>query len=430
MHFQESLEAKSDLIYHSKTKEYFLEVSSSYNNGNFRSAIVMLYSVVICDLVYKIQELSDRYSDPIASDILEKIIEAKRVNSSFSQWEKLLLEEIKRTNLLEPQDKINIEYLKEHRHLSAHPVLNQMDLLFQPNREMVLSHILNMLDGVLCKSPLLSKKLISNLLEDIVSIKDILTQTDELKRFLTSKYLSKINNATEEKLFRDLWKFAFKLGDSKTNENRNVIIKTLFIIYKNKKNVFNELIKLDKSYYSDINLNDENILMNVMALSSVNPQLYNNLDESIKILLTNKGNSSVSFLAISVFLSASLEEHFEKLKKKIFDDIEGSERLSKLGIELLYTLSKEYGIVDIYLNFLIKIFTASSNYDSANYYFDLIIRQYEEQFSENQFQAILKGINDNPQIYRRKRATFDNQTLKETISRRYDTLNISEYTNL
>ena len=44
-------------IYSPKSREYFKEVISSYVNGNYRSAIVMLYSVCICDLLFKLQEL-------------------------------------------------------------------------------------------------------------------------------------------------------------------------------------------------------------------------------------------------------------------------------------------------------------------------------------------------------------------------------------
>lgn len=46
-------------IYSSKTRNYFKEVISSYNNENFRSAIVMLYSTVISDLIIKLQDLRD-----------------------------------------------------------------------------------------------------------------------------------------------------------------------------------------------------------------------------------------------------------------------------------------------------------------------------------------------------------------------------------
>jgi hypothetical protein len=49
--------------------------------------MVMLYSVVICDLIYKLQELSNRYSDAVAVSILEKIKEEQRENSSNPIWE-------------------------------------------------------------------------------------------------------------------------------------------------------------------------------------------------------------------------------------------------------------------------------------------------------------------------------------------------------
>ena len=50
-------------IYFAKTGEYFNEVLSNYANGNYRSAVVMLYSVAICDLLFKLQELADMYND-------------------------------------------------------------------------------------------------------------------------------------------------------------------------------------------------------------------------------------------------------------------------------------------------------------------------------------------------------------------------------
>lgn len=60
-------------IYFVKTQEYFNEVVSSYANGNYRSAVVMLYSVVICDLLFKLQELKDMYNDTTAVEILSQI---------------------------------------------------------------------------------------------------------------------------------------------------------------------------------------------------------------------------------------------------------------------------------------------------------------------------------------------------------------------
>lgn len=47
----ESLQAK---IFSANTTEYFEEVYSSYIHGNYRSAVVMLWSVVVLDVVQKV----------------------------------------------------------------------------------------------------------------------------------------------------------------------------------------------------------------------------------------------------------------------------------------------------------------------------------------------------------------------------------------
>ena len=62
-----------DDIYFTKTREYFQEVLSSYSNGNYRSAVVMLYSVAICDILFKLRELKDMFNDTVADEILKEV---------------------------------------------------------------------------------------------------------------------------------------------------------------------------------------------------------------------------------------------------------------------------------------------------------------------------------------------------------------------
>jgi len=68
-----SIESAAERIQNSKTKECFKEVVSSYTMENYRSAVVMLYSVVIADLIYKMQDLGDLYNDEKADNILTEI---------------------------------------------------------------------------------------------------------------------------------------------------------------------------------------------------------------------------------------------------------------------------------------------------------------------------------------------------------------------
>ena len=60
-------------IYFAKSKEYMQEVIESYSIGNYRSAIVLLYSVAVSDIMLKLKELIDMYNDTIASEILSNI---------------------------------------------------------------------------------------------------------------------------------------------------------------------------------------------------------------------------------------------------------------------------------------------------------------------------------------------------------------------
>ena len=85
---------EADEIYFPKTREYFKEVISSYSNGNYRSATVMLYSVAICDILLKLKELKDMYNDSTASSILNEIESTQKESASKSSWEKELLEKI------------------------------------------------------------------------------------------------------------------------------------------------------------------------------------------------------------------------------------------------------------------------------------------------------------------------------------------------
>lgn len=74
--------------------------------------MVMLYSGVVCDLIYKLQELSERYN----ASILEKIKEEQKENLDNPKWESTLITEIKeRISLFETQDAL--EAINENNQL-------------------------------------------------------------------------------------------------------------------------------------------------------------------------------------------------------------------------------------------------------------------------------------------------------------------------
>jgi hypothetical protein len=60
----------------------------------------MLYSIVICDLVYKLESAKDIFQDETAINILEEISDMQQSNPSSPTRESSLIDKVKdRTNL-------------------------------------------------------------------------------------------------------------------------------------------------------------------------------------------------------------------------------------------------------------------------------------------------------------------------------------------
>ena len=165
-----SLESVSEKIYFDKTKEYFREVLSSYHNNNYRSSVVMLWSVVVCDILYKLQHLVNLHNDPKVIDILNKIQNIQESNPKSSEWEMKLIEESWRnTELINNIEYANLEYLQTQRHLSAHPVLRHDSELHSPSKETVRALLRNSLEDVLIKPPFYANKIFDELVLDIAN---------------------------------------------------------------------------------------------------------------------------------------------------------------------------------------------------------------------------------------------------------------------
>ena len=81
-------------IHYGKTKKYFEEVLSSYQNENYRSAVVMLWSVAVCDIVFKLQSLIDLYGDASAKEILDELSAIQDASPTSASWEVKLIEDV------------------------------------------------------------------------------------------------------------------------------------------------------------------------------------------------------------------------------------------------------------------------------------------------------------------------------------------------
>lgn len=422
-----SIENLAEQIFHSKTKEYFEEVIQTYYTQCYRSSVVMLYSVVICDLVFKLQDLKDVYADITAKKILLEIEKIQTENPKSPDWENKLVELIgQRTSMLELSDIENINQLQKHRHLSAHPVLNQTSILFKPNKDNVKSHIRNILEGVLIKPPILSKKIFNELIVDIAKNQYRFSDNKELERFLVAKYFKNLRPESLNDIFKKLWKFVFKIDNDDCNNNRDINFRTLEIIISLDDRAIIKTIKNEESHYDNI-LRGEPTKYLIHLLFKF-PKIYNALSEVSKSFIEFEIKNSYDFQLLSWFSYDSFAEYIVSITK----EFEEGPRfvISHDNLKMVKDLAKDYNLKKEFLDLAITIFSRSNSYNNADNNFWYAIEQYLEDFSNEQLISIIEAINSNHQIYQRNASSYDNRKVKEVCDRKLpESFDYSKYHN-
>lgn len=416
-----SIEASIEKIYNSKTKDYFIEVYQTFVNGNYRSSTVMLYSVLICDLVFKLRDLRDLYNDSKAKKILEEIESIQIANPKSPDWETKLIEFIRdRLTLLEPSDIVTIESLQKYRHLSAHPVLTHSDLLYNPNKDTVRSLIRNILIGVLINPPFFSNKIFDTFVKDLSEIKDKITGSQGLKKYLTSRYLSRLKDTDFSKLFRSLWKIVFISEDIEADENRTINYEALKILFEQNEPLCLDCINSESNYYS--NITKHSSLNNISLLVTSFPKVFNEFESSLKQLLTDHISQDDNLRLICWFLNESIEKHWEYLNSVELTN------LQEKNVLLLRTLAENHSHLNEFIRFIIQYFVKSNSWETCQNRFDNALITITDIINKEQFKALLKESNKNSQIYNRIGMS---QRLKNMMNSRFeDEIDETKYKNL
>ncbi|RDI06686.1 hypothetical protein [Flavobacterium sp. AG291] len=412
-----SIELQSEKIYSAKTRDYFQEVIKSYYSESYRSAVVMLYSIAVADLLYKIEELHETYSDPNATKILEEIKTLQTKNSVSAEWETKLIDLIKdKTNLLEPSDYLHINTLRQHRHLCAHPVLTQNFELYRPNKETTRAHIRNILEGVLIKPPFLSRKIFEDLLENLSSIKTIIYDEIQLERHLKAKYLDKINPKVTLHIFRSLWKVTFKTSNQLCDDNREINLRAILIILKTDYKNLITTIATEQDYYSDL---DEKYLMNLITLFNQFPEIFKVLNDSAKILIQNIIEKDADLDTYAVFLSENITAHINKISSITWESGYEETHITTESILYVFNYANREGNRNVAFDFLIEMFGKSHQYSIADMRFDHLIRPFLNEFDKDEIRKIVKVVNSNSQIHDRREARSSNYHIRNRIEELY-----------
>lgn len=430
-----SIDLTSERIHNKRIREYFEEVKKSYYTGNYRSVIVLLYTITITDLVYKLIELKDIYGDERAIGILNKVEKLQKSNPKSSEWENKLVEELFTCKMLDASEKTNIEVLKNHRHLCAHPIITQNYELYSPTKENARSHIRNILEEILVKSPLLwLRNIFEEFIVYISKNKDL--SIGILKDEIEKKYFSKLNEKVIFQIFKPLWKICFKVDDNKSNENRDINIKVLYFFLEEQP----QLIDLIDSEKDDFSRNiDQKYYKNLIKLFNKYYKIYDALNDAFKDRFNKIIEKDFELKAMSMFLhrnDTNLSKHIQEIidydwynhrllefidstyKVKIFDNIKN--------------YLKDNGYNDLMKNFCINTFGKSYNYETATERFDYLIEPILNDLELSDFELLLEKINNNDQIYGRtypqhRMAKYENKKIKEIIDRKFPNFDFNQY---
>lgn len=415
-------------IYFSKTREYFQEVLSSYANKNYRSATVMLYSVAICDILFKLQELRDMYNDSIATSILNEIEKSRNAHDkkSKSLWEKELIDRIyKDTNLLPLEAYTNLNHLYDHRNFSAHPALNDDYELISPSQETTIAHIKNILNDILIKPPIFIKNILNTLVNDL-SEKKVVYESEfkKFEIFLNNKYFSKMPQSMKVKVYLTLWKFCFCMpDDSDCKANRKINRMALCVLSKD--NDF-DILNVLKNENAKLTVSaDDNSVKNLVLYLSDCIRIYKFLNEEIVHHLDAVISKNDNAKVLSWFKVDSLNKHLKYMLTLEELDITKAtvERLSK------YYISN--GEKELLMDFYVHLYRVSRSYNEADSRFDQYIFPNLLELTKEQVIDLIIATSGNQQIYGRKRAHYCNTQIisncKVVLGEDFDYKNTNYY---
>ncbi|MCA0894597.1 hypothetical protein [Microbulbifer agarilyticus] len=420
-----SLEKISEQIHYGKTKKYFQEVLSSYNNGNYRSSVVMLWSVTICDIVYKLQNLIDLYDDAAAKEILREVTTIQNEDYKSSAWEIKLLDDVHdKTHLLDSSEYEDLRYLQKQRHLSAHPVLNSERELHSPNKETVRSLLRNTLEGLLIKPPFYTQRITKELLEDLAESTDVLNDRKKVKKYIESRYLSRTTPSVEINIFRSLWKLVFKLDNEACEKNRTINLHALEVLSdRNIASIPNE-VQGDTDYYSNIASNGTPLSYLVFYLSN-NHQIYQILSDDARLKIDHCINTDDVGKTMGWFIKTDLDTHGNDIEEWIKSDQHPTFTTGQFDALLEVSDTEEWQ--KKFCRIVTEYYSASYSFDQADTRFQVAIPKYIGLFDRNSLIHLAEQIDNNGQCHARGRAREDYVVIKARIDELFD--NDFDYSN-
>lgn len=437
------IEYELEKVKNEKTREYLQEVISSYNIGNYRSAIVGLYTCVIFDVLHKVVYLQKMYNSVEADEILSNIDKMRKSKPFSPDWEYELIKRVtedfkdnkheegkKYLSLFDSYAYGKFKRLRNDRNNCAHPAHDNERLLRSYNRDEVRVHIRNMFEYVFLKDAISTDDICKIIDKDILKYGDSFNglinnfPTKVIDDYFLSKYITKIFIPEKKKLFKHLWNDLTSLGASKYNEIRfNILI----CLIKNNQDLcskfFEEDIdfmnqtylaeKMDDEYFDDSPLYLYNSFARIICLFAEYPIFFKKLPDHAKLDIKNKCKEKFNYYLLAYYLDDNFSEHFkltEDLRQSIISnlsqanngyisDLDYPEYSMKTLLKMYY-ISKELSAIHIFNEFVLNTIINGRSFSICSSILETLLLTIIKDFSQNDCIQLLNEMDTNTQYYK------------------------------
>jgi hypothetical protein len=189
-------------------------------------------------------------------------------------------------------------------------------------------------------------------------------------------------------------------------------LQTLEVIGNRNAGSILNLIIGDKDYYSNVSSSPIPLDRLVYYLSK-NPQFYDLLNIEATIKIQHNVKTTRQSKICGWFAKKNLEEHYEDILSLIKNDINFNFRKVELKFLLETPDTEEWQ--HLFCRILSSYYCASKRFDEANSRFQEAISPYLEFFDKEAIVFLIKRIEQNDQVYGRRKAKKEHKEIKKKL---------------
>ncbi|MFK3893730.1 hypothetical protein ACQKFW_07490 [Bacillus subtilis] len=211
----------------------------------------------------------------------------------------------------------------------------------------------------------------------------------------------------------------------------------LLILLEQNQDLLEQLVKKESELFSDF-IDEKKIVSKLINLLALFPNIFKELKTHAQQIIRNRVKENNKYKYLAHFLFPSVKEHFEKLDSESYE----FEYINSVTPYVQYILFKQdeikflkklaikHDCLEEFYDLMISQHIHSQFFNNADYTFNYCVAPYYTNFNKEQFEKLLKGINGNPQCYKRNDFKSDYKIIKDEVCKHLEEGFEANYQNI